>query len=325
MLGSIYAQDGILTVKDVQVGQAESGLKTENCHLEVTSSTFSDCDTSILFRTIDTNCVCTVESSVFNNNNIAIYGVGLVNQNNKLEIINSLFYDNYSDSGIIVADSNTNLYIVNSTISNNTSHEAVTALGTSNILIIKNSILYNNPNPQIFCEGLNNVTFSDIEGGWDGYGNINNPPLFDSLSAYPYQLLTGSLCIDAGNPDTTCLNLPELDLDGNPRIWNNHVDMGAFEWNNIGVENPQYANNNLVVYPNPVSDMATLIFNAENKGLVHINLYNSSGVKINNWEVNNYNEVKNKLVLDFIDLTSGIYLISVQVGDKILIKKVVKL
>ena len=39
-----------------------------------------------------------------------------------------------------------------------------------------------------------------------------------------------SPCIDAGIPDTTGQNLPEFDLDGNPRIVNEIIDMGVYEY-----------------------------------------------------------------------------------------------
>ena len=44
------------------------------------------------------------------------------------------------------------------------------------------------------------VTYSDIEGGYTGTGNINNLPLFDMTTEYNL-LSLGSPCIDAGNPD----------------------------------------------------------------------------------------------------------------------------
>ena len=42
-----------------------------------------------------------------------------------------------------------------------------------------------------------------------------------------YRLIQGSPAIDAGNNDA--VNLPEKDLDGEPRIQGNNIDMGAYE------------------------------------------------------------------------------------------------
>lgn len=55
-------------------------------------------------------------------------------------------------------------------------------------------------------------------------GNITNAPLF----AGGWQLAFDSPCIDAGNNAGV---LWPLDLEGNPRIINGAVDMGAFEYN----------------------------------------------------------------------------------------------
>ncbi len=44
------------------------------------------------------------------------------------------------------------------------------------------------------------ATYSDIEGGWTGVGNIDADPLFVGASAGDYSLGAGSPCIDAGDP-----------------------------------------------------------------------------------------------------------------------------
>ncbi|MHC4791263.1 MAG: right-handed parallel beta-helix repeat-containing protein [Planctomycetota bacterium] len=58
------------------------------------------------------------------------------------------------------------------------------------------------------------VTYSDVQGGWPGEGNINTKPSF----AFPhdYHLMPDSACIDAGT-NSPINGLPENDIDGNPR------------------------------------------------------------------------------------------------------------
>jgi hypothetical protein len=60
------------------------------------------------------------------------------------------------------------------------------------------------------------VTYSDVQGGYTGEGNINADPLFVNPEAGDFHLEWGSPCIDAGNP-----NSPP-DPDGS------RADMGAF-------------------------------------------------------------------------------------------------
>ncbi|MGD8454448.1 MAG: right-handed parallel beta-helix repeat-containing protein [Phycisphaerae bacterium] len=79
------------------------------------------------------------------------------------------------------------------------------------------------------------VTFSDIEGGFAGQGNIDAAPLFVDPGNGDYHLSAGSPCIDAGDP--SYVPQPgETDLDGQYRLWDGDgngvaiVDMGADEF-----------------------------------------------------------------------------------------------
>ena len=80
-----------------------------------------------------------------------------------------------------------------------------------------------------------NVTYSDIQGGYDGVGNINVNPLFVNTSpAFPmdYGLQLDSPCIDAGTAD--------LDQDGTDDITDYlgaAPAMGASETLNFGLTN----------------------------------------------------------------------------------------
>lgn len=67
-----------------------------------------------------------------------------------------------------------------------------------------------------------------------GTGNISNNPQFVDAAAGDYRLRMNSLCIDAGNNAAVS---GTTDLDGNPRIANGVVDMGAYEMQPYG----QYA------------------------------------------------------------------------------------
>ena len=60
------------------------------------------------------------------------------------------------------------------------------------------------------------VSFSDVEGGHAGVGNINTDPMFWDLAGGNFHLKPGSPCIDTGSPASP------LDPDGS------RADMGAF-------------------------------------------------------------------------------------------------
>ncbi|MHC4590861.1 MAG: choice-of-anchor Q domain-containing protein, partial [Planctomycetota bacterium] len=94
--------------------------------------------------------------------------------------------------------------------------------------------------------GSSVVTYSIVQGGYPGTGNINVDPMFVDPDNGDFGLLPGSPCIDAG--DNTAV--PEgitTDLDGNPRFVddpglcdfghtdgdNPVVDIGAFEFQGV--------------------------------------------------------------------------------------------
>jgi hypothetical protein len=69
------------------------------------------------------------------------------------------------------------------------------------------------------------VTYSDVQGAYEGTGNIDADPMFADTEG---RLSPGSPCIDAGN-DAAVPSGVTTDLDGDPRIQGLCVDMGAFE------------------------------------------------------------------------------------------------
>ena len=46
-----------------------------------------------------------------------------------------------------------------------------------------------------------NISYSLVDRGWSGTGNINADPLFVDAENGDYHLQNSSPCIDAGNPD----------------------------------------------------------------------------------------------------------------------------
>jgi predicted outer membrane repeat protein len=103
---------------------------------------------------------------------------------------------------------------------------------------VHNCILWANTPDQV--AGTPGVSYSNVQGGWPGVGNIDADPLFADPGSGDFHLSPGSPCIDAG--DNTAV--PEgitTDLDGNPRFVDDPaiedtgygeppiVDMGAYE------------------------------------------------------------------------------------------------
>ena len=85
-------------------------------------------------------------------------------------------------------------------------------------IVMNNCIVWGDSTQAIYTEAGCSVTatYSDIEGGWTGTGNLDTDPLFVDPVTSDFHLDSNSLCIDAGDPASP------LDPD------NTRADMGAF-------------------------------------------------------------------------------------------------
>ncbi len=96
---------------------------------------------------------------------------------------------------------------------------------------LANSIVWGNTPGQLLDGGAPaSVTHSNIEGGWDGPGsdNMNADPYFVQPAEDNVRLATGSPCLDEGDVAAIPAGVT-TDLDGNPRVLGDSVDLGAYE------------------------------------------------------------------------------------------------
>jgi len=94
-------------------------------------------------------------------------------------------------------------------------------------------------------------TYSCIMNGTVGAGNIIDDPMFDDAAdpENDFHLLPGSPCIDAGNPDPNLYIEGEVDLDGDPRVLNDIIDMGADEYLDITIKSADFDDSGRVTLP----------------------------------------------------------------------------
>lgn len=103
-----------------------------------------------------------------------------------------------------------------------------------------NCILWNGGDEVFLNSATAEVTFSAVQGGYPGQGNIDEDPMFVDPEQSDYRLAMGSPCIDSGsNGAVLRLGPSQLamgDHDGRMRIWDGDadgiaaVDMGAHEF-----------------------------------------------------------------------------------------------
>ena len=186
-----------------------------------------------------------VSNSFFYNNKITYWGSGVQFWDSGGEIKNSVFIQNNagwgSDGyGAVTYYNNTgsaeSIAISNCTFLGNRSLTGGTGPGGAlhnrgANLTIANSIFWDNGTYGIYSESGNAmISYSDIQGGLtstgfsDGGNNITDDPGF---APGDYHLPLGSPCVDMGSNAAAIGIL--TDIDGDPRIINGTVDMGADE------------------------------------------------------------------------------------------------
>jgi len=172
------------------------------------------------------------------NNNYGTYAAGGVGAgwDSSLYIENCVVSHNSSQSGAGIHFQDSSPIITNSTITENAAEFSGGGFYCirSNIIVV-NTILWGDTGGEIDGWGSSiMVTYSDVQGGWEGEGNIHGDPLFRGPAAGDYHLLPNSPCIDAGT-NTPPGGLPLTDIEGNSRPMDGDgdgvavADMGAFE------------------------------------------------------------------------------------------------
>jgi hypothetical protein len=172
--------------------------------------------------------------------NTGHYGAGIVLNFSGGTVRNNVIYKNsggrdFGGGGIWMNGNGSNPKLIeNNTIIENSvpQNSGGGILIQSTIATARNNIIWGNTaatEPQIsIAAGSMTVSYSDVQGGWTGTGNINQYPKFTDTSHY---LLPSSPCIDAGNPSSV-YNDPEDTLNPGsalfPSMGTLRNDMGAY-------------------------------------------------------------------------------------------------
>ncbi len=207
------------------------------------------------------NSNATMTGCTFNGNS-AESGAGISNiYNSNLTMINSMFSGNSSSLGSGIYNYGSNTILNNCMFTGNYAYNSGGGIYNNNgITMLANCILWENVAEYVMDEPAQIygqpviVDYSCIQG-WTGTlggtGNIGDDPCFvlpghfspdpncALIPFYPYcfydwtggdyHLSPDSPCINAGDPNYVA-GPNETDLDGNPRVIDGRIDMGAYEY-----------------------------------------------------------------------------------------------
>ena len=172
-----------------------------------------------------------VANCIFKMNYAKDFGGGIYGTGSNIRIINSSIINNTAASGGGIYVNASFFYgkpqIINSSFYGNNASTGGGMYSNNSSPGVINSIFWGN-GTEIENSGSNipDVTYSIVEGGYSGTGNINADPLFVNAAAGDLHLLPGSPAIDAG----TVTSAPTTDYDGESRPQGNGYDIGFDEW-----------------------------------------------------------------------------------------------
>jgi parallel beta-helix repeat protein len=249
-----------------------------------------------------------IENVIISGNYAADQGGGIYCWDNSNPVLrNVMITDNEAgdEGGGIYCTANSSIEMINVTTSGNTASVGggIWCQGNSSPELL-NCIFWNDlPEEMYFSSGgspnVATISYSDMQGGEAAIvvnsgaviwmeSNIDEDPLFAGTGEYPYSLLDDSPCINSGIQDTTGLELPELDPAGNPRVYGERIDMGAYENQNVIVsiheELPHPAAMLCHNYPNPFNPTTTIAFEI-NGEKAELDIYNIKGTKVKHFSI----------------------------------------
>ncbi|WP_452229834.1 T9SS type A sorting domain-containing protein [Lacinutrix sp. MEBiC02404] len=312
---NIENNSGLNRVVDMRVGGGQAG------NITITRSKFRNNYSrgGALYCFSQATTTVNVLNSLFENNIAAdISGAGQagssiwlksdVSRSVKLDVRNSTFVDN-QDLGTDTGYNNFNRATI-------VLERSISAGGTPSTTDadVYNSIFYNNTTiggntAKLISGGITTIPGTDVFNSIDENGfsqldparvinSTNSNPMFNNASMGDYTLTSSSPAVDSG--DNTYVTGTE-DLDGNIRIFNAAVDMGAYEYGStLGVSTFQLNENEIKLYPNPTSSVLNIKMK---NNLKQATVYSLLGAKVL--------ETKSSTI-NTSNLNTGMYLITIE-------------
>jgi len=289
----------------------------------------------IYYSTVTISCNYISENSATRGGGIYTSNLGLSSA-----ISNNLFIRNTASQ----YGGGTAFFGISCPVINNTFSENIAANGGamychySDVDII-NTIFWadsaQSADPEIYVDENSSVliTFSDIQGGWEGEGNIDVDPLFRNPTDNDFHLMAiecgdsvDSPCIDAGHPDI----LDSL-LDCSWGLGELRSDMGAYggggEQVGISDQIPGIPTEFALEqnYPNPFNASTTISYNLPYPSDVTIDIYDILGRKVQTLVNRNQQAGYHRAVWQADEFSSGIYFYKIQAGKYSKAKKMLLL
>ena len=347
--------DNKLYTKDNLYFMYGGGLRFINCDVEMISMDFRNNygEISIGGALSLDSCAVKIDRAVFEDN-YGLNGAGLyiMRCNHKeCSISNCLFANNHAGhfaGGL--AFSNASPEVSNITVVGNSS-DGVNCGGIffyeNSSPVMRNIIVKGNynvhpgmPNVQmwvwtydndapLFYNGMVQNGLDSISGfeAITVYENmIDDDPMFVDEGNLDFHLSEGSPCCDAGDPNTNPAVLEGLDLDGMPRVSNGKIDMGAYEFSGVGVNELAGKNKSLNIVGNPLKETSFVEFLLNKSDFVSMEIYSMTGILIYSKDFGRLDAGLQHLEIGDLcnAVKQGLYFIKVKTSTETFVAKIIR-
>jgi len=254
----------------------------------------------------------------------------------KFMVLNNLFVKNHATDIAVVYMQGNNKYTVfnHNTVSDNTATTYFTGVcveSDANFPLV--NATHNNFYNNIIHEVILDVFVADpfIQSPADylifasiNYLNYDNNyslnPIPGFISSTDYHLSSASPCINVG---FNTAPMTAIDLDGYQRIANGTTDYGCYEFGSTpparrSDPNSLVANDDISIYPNPVSDF--LIINTASEQNMDISIYSMSGQRVYLLESC---LISGEKIISIADIKPGVYFIKLQTQNTSINKRII--
>ena len=253
-------------------------------------------------------------------NNTAKYGGGIYNNGGNTQLWSCLINNNTAENGGGCYSGSGGLRLFNCTVVKNKAQNNCGGVGVYYSNVIKNCIIWGNESQGNITQigPLIDYTYCAVQNDQSGSElNFNASSENDGVSDEFYirfidpditagslgqggdwRLQPNSCCIDMG---VIIADQPETDLDGNPRIWNGAIDLGAYEWSTMNCE--ELTSGKPILIPNPANDIIEISM----PFIDEVEVFNLNGERVFH---NNAN--RQVVTLDVTSFPDGIYIVKVK-------------
>ncbi|UCC79514.1 MAG: T9SS type A sorting domain-containing protein [Candidatus Zixiibacteriota bacterium] len=310
--GGIGAEGSHLVIKENVISGNSAGWEGGGIQGSNSSLVIIECMVSLNTSGADGGGIYLWYSDLFVKNTIIagntamqFLGGGIFTYNSNPDIYNSIFYGNlsYGDGG--------GAYI------------AYSSADIINSIFLQNEAVWGGHQLGGHVDSLR-LTYTNIEGGWPGVGNIDLDPLFRDPAGGDFHLMSvacgdsaDSPCIDAGDP----IILDSL-LDCSWGLGGPRSDMGAYGGGDsamVGIFNIPSSRPegylSLQNYPNPFNSETKIEFTIVNSTVVRLAVYDLLGREVLTLVDEYRHSGLYTATFEANDLSSGIYFCRLQVGE----------